>query len=520
MRSVRAACVLACAALHGACATNGMQPFVAGVASAMGGARAIEKTTVLLVEGDGESYYLGENRSPDSDLPVFRTKFRQAFDWPHRRFRKEELRLPQFTTGSPGLRQVTTAFDGEIAFDVGTDLKAVRAPEWAADERRAELYRHPVALMRAALFEDATVDGEQTAADRQSARVTTRDGCVLSVTIDATTKLPVSISSTVAHPILGDVVAESDFERYETVEGVKVPTRITERVDGHVVSQMHVIKQTGGFDPEGPLPPPVFAAFPQNVYLPAPSGLGAQTDRPPELTVEPLADGVWRLIANQYASVLIALSDHSVLVEAPLDDQRTEALLAKAAETAPGKPVTTLVVSHHHFDHIGGVRAAIAKGLTIVASGGQAEETGPETARTTTSRSEAAFIEEIAMRRHARVPDLLQQRPQPLKLEAITGDRKLGDAAQTIDILPIAGSGYADTLLMVYVRRPRLLIEADVYTPPAPGTRGEPSYPFAANLIDNVQRRKIAVDRIVPLHGPVVPWSDLVSAAAAKRASN
>ena len=32
----------------------------------------------------------------------------------------------------------------------------------------------------------------------------------------------------------------------------------------------------------------------------------------------------------------------------------------------PGKPVTHLIISHHHFDHTAGFREAVAEGLTIV----------------------------------------------------------------------------------------------------------------------------------------------------------
>ena len=40
------------------------------------------------------------------------------------------------------------------------------------------------------------------------------------------------------------------------------------------------------------------------------------------------------------------------------------------ARNRAGKPLTELVVSHHHFDHTGGIRQAIAEGLTIIAHKG------------------------------------------------------------------------------------------------------------------------------------------------------
>jgi glyoxylase-like metal-dependent hydrolase (beta-lactamase superfamily II) len=53
--------------------------------------------------------------------------------------------------------------------------------------------------------------------------------------------------------------------------------------------------------------------------------------------------------------VLVEFSDHLTLIEAPLNEARTLAVIAKARELVPAKPLTQLVATHHHFDHTGGV---------------------------------------------------------------------------------------------------------------------------------------------------------------------
>ena len=67
---------------------------------------------------------------------------------------------------------------------------------------------------------------------------------------------------------------------------------------------------------------------------------------------------------------------------------------------------------------------------------------------------------------------------------------------------------------MVYLPKEKLLIEADAYTPGAPNTP-PPATPNAnnVNLIDNIERLKLEVDRILPLHGRVVPLAELYAAA-------
>ena len=50
-----------------------------------------------------------------------------------------------------------------------------------------------------------------------------------------------------------------------------------------------------------------------------------------------------------------------------------------------------------------------------------------------------------------------------------------------------------------------LLVEADAFSP------GRDLQPFAANLLENIERLGLCVDRIVPIHGPVVTFDDLVA---------
>ena len=69
---------------------------------------------------------------------------------------------------------------------------------------------------------------------------------------------------------------------------------------------------------------------------------------------------------------------------------------------------------------------------------------------------------------------------------------------------------------MVYLPGEKLLIEADGYTPLLPNAP-PPAAPNAnnVNMIENIERMNLAVDRILPLHGRVVPASELYTTAKA-----
>ena len=77
----------------------------------------------------------------------------------------------------------------------------------------------------------------------------------------------------------------------------------------------------------------------------------------------------------------------------------------------------------------------------------------------------------------------------------------------------IVGGPHSDSMLMVHLPKEKLLIEADAYTPSAPNTPPPPPNANSVNLIDNIERLKLEVDRILPLHGRVVPVAELYAAA-------
>jgi hypothetical protein len=69
-------------------------------------------------------------------------------------------------------------------------------------------------------------------------------------------------------------------------------------------------------------------------------------------------------------------------------------------------------------------------------------------------------------------------------------------------------------MLMVYLPREKLLIEADAYTPPAPNAAPmSPPNPFNISLLENIAKQGLAVDQILPLHGRIVPLAELQKAA-------
>ncbi|HEU4538996.1 MAG TPA: MBL fold metallo-hydrolase, partial [Polyangiaceae bacterium] len=301
------------------------------------------------------------------------------------------------------------------------------------------------------------------------------------LTVDGASRLPLKVSSTTDHVNLGDVVVETEFGGYEQAGPLKLPTRITARLERDTVDAIRVTKSLVNA-PAGDL------AAPASVRA-APSAPPA-----PSVKVDELAPGVWLLAGGGAHSAVVEFADHLTLIEAPTDDARALAVIAKARELRPSKPLTEVVVTHHHFDHVGGVRAAISEGLEIVAH----ERAG-------------RYLEAMASRPHTIAPDALAKRPRPLKLRAVGAEATLEDTTRTLRLYA-AESRHADTMLVAHLPRERLLVEVDLYTAPPPNAPPL-RYPHAPNLLEVVTSRKLDVDRVVPLHRQAVPLADLVAAA-------
>ena len=88
--------------------------------------------------------------------------------------------------------------------------------------------------------------------------------------------------------------------------------------------------------------------------------------------------------------------------------------------------------------------------------------------------------------------------------------RVMTDETRTIELHLLEDSPHDKGLIVVYLPKEKMLIEVDAYTPLA-GDDPPPTVPppAAVNLYENIERLKLDVDRIVPLHGRIVRLEDL-----------
>ena len=282
------------------------------------------------------------------------------------------------------------------------------------------------------------------------------------------------VESMQPNPVLGDTPTVTRYSGYRDFAGVRFPTRIRQEMGGFPVLDLEVrevqVNAASGID--------------------VPAAVAAATER---VAAEKVAEGIWFLAGGSHNSVLIEMKDHLIMVESPLYDGRAQAVLAEVRRLVPGKELRYVINSHHHFDHSGGLRTAAAAGATLV-----------------TSDIARPWFEQVLANPNSISPDALARSGRKATVISVDGQRTFTDGERVLQVAMIQDSVHAQGFLMVWLPRERLLVEADAYTPAAPNA----PVPAVVNanhvsLVQNIERLKLDVDRILPLHGRIVPVAEL-----------
>ena len=430
------------------------------------------------VTASGVSYAVGQSTAPGAPWPKFNVKtVTLVVNYETGAMREDGVRSRVDDPprgGSPffrGEQRQIFVLRGDHAWNMAGET-ATPAPIALAG-RQFQLWTTPEGVVKAAIANKATVQGRTIAfavPGRFKVKATVNDQ-----------NLVEKVEGVYAHPVVGDMPVEAMFTEYQDFGGVMYPRKIR-RVEGGFPSLDITVTSVK-------VNAPVDIQVPDNVR----QATGVYS----RVTSEKVADGVWYLTGGSHHSVVIEMKDHVIVVEAPLNEERAVAVLAETKKLVPAKPIRYVINSHHHYDHSGGLRAFAAEGITVV-----------------TSEVNRSFLEWALAAPATVSPDRQAKARQKPKVEG-TGERRvLTDGARSVEILQIAGSLHHDGLLMVYLPKEKLLSEADAYTPPAPNAQPmSPPNPFTVNLSDNIVRLGLDVDRILPLHGRMVPMAELTKAA-------
>jgi len=353
----------------------------------------------------------------------------------------------------------------------------VPGPRFVAD-RTHQLWITPHGVIKAAIKNKATL--KKPATGGLTAVSFTEPGKYAATAFINEEFLVERVESRVPDAVLGETTAVTRYTDYRDYGAVKFPSRIQQSLGGFPVLDLAVKE--------------VQPNAPADIALP--DTVRNATER---VTTEKVAEGVWHVAGGSHNSVAIEMKDHIVLMEAPLNDARSGAVFEEVKKLAPGKPIRYVINSHGHFDHSGGLRAAVAEGATLITQAGN-----------------KAYFERAFAAPNKLNPDRLAKSGKKAKFRTVNEKLVLNDGSRSLEIHRIAGGDHSDTFIMAYLPKEKLLIEADAFTPGPPNSPPPAqANPNHLTLVANLQRLKLPIERILPLHGRVVPLADLYAAVKA-----
>jgi glyoxylase-like metal-dependent hydrolase (beta-lactamase superfamily II) len=438
----------------------------------------VAKIKTLQVTGSGANFSVGQNYTSSDPWPRVTVKnFTALINYDTASMRVELVResgavMPK-GGGAPffGEQRQIQVVSGTYAWNVPVppaNAPAGAAPPMpqpnpdAAAERMVGVWSTPIGFVKGAMANNATTKGNTVS-------FTVGGKYKFEGTINGQGQVE-KVRTWIDQPIVGDMLIETTYTGYKDFGGVLYPSRMVQTQDGYPALDITVSAVTAN--------PAVNIEVPQNV----------RAFQPPPIRVESqkLAEGVYYLTGGTHHSFAIEMADHIVVVDTPNTQARGEAVLAKAKELIPNKPIRYVVTSHHHWDHLGGIRAAIDEGATIV-----------------THQSNKGFLERVAKTPHTIAPDREATSKKPVKIQTVGDDGRLTDGKRVIELHRLQGYEHTGDMLIVYLPAEKILGEPDAFTPPPQA--GAPLIPpavvYAKALNDNIKRLKLDVQTIAPFHG-------------------
>jgi hypothetical protein len=395
----------------------------------------------------------------------------------------------------------------------GTGSQPVPVPPDIAEIWPVELYLNPHGFLKAAALPGANPravwrwelgesgrDGPEVAPEKMRVvSITVLGKYRVDATINKENRLQ-RIHTWVPNPVLGDMNYEHEFTNESYIDignGIKFPTGWhshegwDDNVQAQSISTGH--NAFGGTmkDVKANLcPDPV--AVPDSVR---------QATFPVRVETTRLADGVYLLGGSTHHSVAIEFNNYIAVFEAPLNEQRSLAVIEEVVKLIPNKPIRFVINSHQHFDHAGGLRTYMHIGATIV-----------------THFRNFDFYTRDFLNYSPRTlqPDMMSLWPptevaEGYYYETVRENYVLSDGTRNLNIYYVNPLQHVEGMLMAYLPKEKILMEADLVdtNAPLPTTLSRDQQSF----YKAVRTLKLEPGQMVPVHGNPIPWATFAKIA-------
>jgi glyoxylase-like metal-dependent hydrolase (beta-lactamase superfamily II) len=290
--------------------------------------------------------------------------------------------------------------------------------------------------------------------------------------------------TTVPDEMLGDTPVGFHYTGYRRIGSIQFPSVITESRGGEPAVYLAVT----GVRPDAA----VQIEVPDNVRHFSPPPMLVKSQK--------LAEGVYWLNGGTHHSMAVDMGDHLVVIEAPLNEARSEAVIAETKTLFPGKPIRFVINTHAHGDHAGGLRTYAAQGATVV-----------------TQTANRAYYERIWAAPWTLEPDRLARSGAHAHFMTVDDHADLkGPNGRVVSLYLLQGNPHNEQSLVVWLPAERILFQSDMLNRPMVGKSVAKPGPSVVNFYENLQRLNLNPVQIIGGHGPSVLTMADVEAATGR----
>jgi glyoxylase-like metal-dependent hydrolase (beta-lactamase superfamily II) len=215
------------------------------------------------------------------------------------------------------------------------------------------------------------------------------------------------------------------------------------------------------------------------------------------LRLQELAPGVQHVVGGSHNALVVDMRDHLIVFDAPVNDWQSNWTIRTAQARYGNKPIRYLVLTHHHMDHAGGLRAYLAQGATLVVG-----------------RGAAAHYRRVLASSATRNPDVAPRDYAKVNIVEVSDRYVMSDGARQVSA-HLAENPHVDAMLIGYVADARIGFVTDIWSPGAAPLPNQINSPLAA-IVNAARRAGIQPLRFAGGHGSTADYAPLAGLAGAR----